>query len=135
MTFSSLPDGAEEVSIWKLCHDVRLELFVGGAVSHVIAGQATFVLARVKLTDDIALAVLHVLHQSTQVSLIQEDFSSLAASIIDSDLHGSDTNFIHGKENETDISTNGKIHSVAIFPNHHEMLMFVVDVIGDCKLI
>ena len=132
---SGLPPGAEEVSVRELRYDVRSERLARGAVSHVVASRTTFVLGRVKLTDDITLAVLHVPHQSIRVSLLREYFGSLAAGVIDSDLHGSGADFVLGEGDETGVSTDGKIRSVVVFANHHEALMSAVDVFGDCGLV
>ena len=49
---------------------------------------------------------------------------------IDSDLDGSDTSIVLGEGNQTSISTDGKIRSVAVFSSDHEVLMFAVNVIG-----
>ena len=135
MTFSNLPSGAEEVSMRKLRLDVRSELFAGGAVSHVVGSGTTFVLARVKLTDDESLAFLHVPHQSTRVSLVREDLGSVAAGVVDADLDGSDTDRVLGEGDKTSVSTDGKARSIAVFSNHDEALVITVDIFGDCELV
>ena len=131
----SLPPGAEEVSVRELRHDVNSERLAWGAVCDVVTSRTTLVRARVKLTDDITLAVLHVPHQSTRVSLLREDFDSLATGVIDSDLHGCDTNVVLSEGEETGISTDSKIRSIAVFADHHEVLILTVDVFGDCELV
>src|SRR5258708_36365258 len=135
MTFSRLPRGAEEVSMRKLRLDVRLELFAGGAVSHVVCSVTTFVLARVKLTDDESLAFVHVPHQSTRVSLLREGLGSLAAGVVDTDLDGSDTDIVLGEGDKTGVSTDGKVRSIADFRIPDEALLLAVDIFGDCELV
>ncbi len=119
----------------KLRLDVRLELFARGAVSHVVGSGTTFVLARVKLTDDESLAFLHVPHQSTRVSLLREGLGSLAAGVVDTDLDGSDTDIILGEGDKTGVSTDGKVRSIAVFSDHDEALVLAVDIFGDCELV
>lgn len=36
-----------------------------------------------------------------------------------------------GQGDETGVLTDSKVHSVAIFANHHKVLMLTVDVLGD----
>lgn len=62
------PSGVEEISVRKLrC----LELFTRGAVTSMVAGRVTFILARAKLTDNTSLALLRVPHQSALVLRLQ----------------------------------------------------------------
>ena len=105
----------------KLRFDVRWELFAGGAVSHMVGSETTFVLARVKLAGDESLAILHVPHQSTRVSLLREGFGSLAAGDVDTDLDRSDTDLVLGEGDKTSVSTNGKVRvlpSLATMTKH-----------------
>ena len=135
MTPSSLPSGAEEFSMRKLRLDVRLELFAGGAVSHVVGSGTTFVLARMKLTDDESLAFLHVPQQSTRVSLLREGLGSLAAGVVDADFDGSDTDLVLDEGDKAGISTNGKVRNIAVFSDHDEALVLDVGIFGDCELV
>ena len=88
-----------------------------------------------KLSDDIPLAILHVPHQSTRVSLVREDLGSVAAGVVDADLDGSDTDRVLGEGDKTSVSTDGKARSIAVFSDHDEALVITVDIFGDCELV
>jgi hypothetical protein len=107
----------------------------GGAVSHVVGSGTTFVLARVKLTDDKSLAFLHVPHQTTRITLLREGLGSLAAGAVNADFDGSDTDLVLGEGDKTGVSTDGKVRSIAIFSDHDEALVLAVDIFGDCELV
>jgi hypothetical protein len=138
MTFSRSP-AYQAVRKKSACGNfaVRLELFAGGAVSHVVAcrnhpcSRQSEANRRYNPCRSSSCAT-----PEHRVSLIREDFGSLAAGVIDSDLDGGDTGIVLGEGNETGVSTDGKIGSVFVLSDHHEVLMFAVDVIaGDCELV
>ena len=60
----------------------------------MIAGRAALVLSRVELANDVSFTVRRVPGEGARVSFSREDFGSLVAQVVDTELDGLDADFV-----------------------------------------
>jgi hypothetical protein len=60
----------------------------------MIAGRAAFVPSRVELANDASFTVRHVPDEGARVSISGEEFGSLVARVVDTELDGLDADFV-----------------------------------------
>jgi hypothetical protein len=124
---SSLPGGTVEVGVLKLLLDLHQEVPPRGAVGNMIARRAAFVLSRVELAYDACFTVLRVPDQRPRVSFGGEDFGTLDARVVDSELDGLDADFVLSKRLQAGVTSDGEVGGVAVFADDKAGLAFAVD--------
>ena len=83
-----------EVGVLEPLLDLAQEVPARGAVRNMIAGRAALVVSRVELANDASFTVRHMPDEGARVSFSGEDFGSLIARVVDTELNGLDADFV-----------------------------------------
>jgi len=83
-----------EVGVLEPLLDLAQEVPARGAVRNMIAGRAALVVSRVELANDASFTVRHMPDEGARVSFSGEDFGSLVARVVDTELNGLDADFV-----------------------------------------